>query len=288
MLSASVGQGGTNITDDVKVVQRLLGDLQIAAGLVPLDDDGVVGPLTIAAISAFQEQEAGLPDDGRIDPGGPTFTRVDEVCADLYATIIQFQGLPVLAEPMPPGTPPDIATLFDDIRADFAALVPTEPVAGAENFEDEVPQSFVAAANVRSALLGTAQAIPLILVLIFILALLIVMTSNPIWQRAAKQTIQGLKDRLRLLSEKIRDAVQQIIDSIEEVIGGTACAEACAEEVNKIKDLQRQLNDLLDRMPANDNDPQAMKELRFQIIRLHEQILAAYQDVVDCLQQHGC
>lgn len=288
MLSASVGQGGTNLPEDVKVVQRLLADLQIAAGLAPLDDDGLPGPLTTGAISAFQEQEADLPDDGRVDPNGPTFERVDEVCAELYASIIQLQGLPLMLEPTPLGTPPAVAALLDDIRDDFSALAPAQTTAGAENFEDEVPQSLAATASIRLAVLGTVEAVPLILVVILILALLIVMMSNPIWQRAASQTIQGLKDRLRLLSERIRDAVQQIIDSIESVIGGTACAEACAEEVNKIKDLQRQLNDLLDRMPANDNDPQAMKELRFMIIRLHEQILAAYQDVVNCMQQHGC
>jgi hypothetical protein len=61
-----------------------------------------------------------------------------------------------------------------------------------------------------------------------------------------------------------------------------------ANEVNKIKDLQRQLNDLLDRMPANDNDPDAMKQLQFQLARLQEQIVAAYADVVDCLQRNGC
>lgn len=101
--------------------------------------------------------------------------------------------------------------------------------------------------------------VPLIIVLIFIVALLVIITSNPIWQRAAKDTIKGLKDRMRLLSQKIRDAVQDIIDAIENVIGGTRCAEVCATEVNKLKDLQRQINELLDKMPANDNDPQAMK-----------------------------
>lgn len=129
---------------------------------------------------------------------------------------------------------------------------------------------------------------PLIIVLIFILAMLVVITSNPIWQRAAKQTIQGLKDRMRLLSQKIRDAVQAIVDAIDSVIGGTRCAEVCANEVNRVKDLQRQINELLDRMPANDNDPVAMKQLQFQLARLLDQIVAAQKDVVDCLARNGC
>ena len=43
VLSASVGQNGTNLLDDVKTVQRLLGDLQIAAGAAPAAVDGVAG-----------------------------------------------------------------------------------------------------------------------------------------------------------------------------------------------------------------------------------------------------
>jgi hypothetical protein len=43
VLSASVGQNETNLLDDVKTVQRLLGDLQIAAGAAPAAVDGVAG-----------------------------------------------------------------------------------------------------------------------------------------------------------------------------------------------------------------------------------------------------
>jgi hypothetical protein len=207
---------------------------------------------------------------------------------NLYATITQEQGFPILAAPTPPGTPPQVIALFDDIRSDFSALAPAEQVAGASNFENPVPSLIAPIDRIRSTLLGAVQAVPLIIVMIFILALLVVITSNPIWQRAAKEMVQGLKDRMRLLSQKIRDAVQDIIDAIENVIGGTRCAEVCANEVNKLKDLQRQINDLLDRMPANDNDPDAMKQLQFQLARLMDQIVAAQADVVDCLQRNGC
>ena len=74
-------------------------------------------------------------------------------------------------------------------------------------------------------------------------------------------------------------------------ISTIAGATTVANEVNKLKDLQRQINELLDRMdrmPANDNDPNAMKQLQFQIARLIEQIVAAQADVVTCLQRNGC
>lgn len=288
MISASVGQGGTNRPDDVKVVQRLLGDLEISAGAAPLAVDGFAGPLTNAAILRFQQRNPGLAQDGRIDPGGLTFTRLDDVCGHLYATINQVQALPVLLAPVPFGTPPGVAALLDDIRSDFSALAAPTPVEGAENFDNPIPAFTAQAGAVGSALLATTAVAPLIIVLIFILAMLVVLTSNPIWQRAAKQTVQGLKDRMRLLSQKIRDAVQDIIDAIEGVIGGTRCAEVCANEVNRVKDLQRQINELLDRLPANDNDPDAMKQLQFQLARLLEQIVAAQKDVVDCLARNGC
>ncbi|MEV5493461.1 peptidoglycan-binding domain-containing protein [Streptomyces bobili] len=288
MISGSVGQGGINRPDDVMAVQRLLSDLRIAAGHVPLDVDGLVGPKTIAAISDFQQQNPGLPVDGRIDPTGPTFTRLDEVSSSLYATIAQEQGFPILAAPTPPGTPGHVAAVFDDIRSDFSALAPAERVTGASRFVNPVPNLIAPVDRIRLNLLGAVQVVPLIIVLIFILALLIIITSNPIWQRAARETLKGLKDRMRLLSQKIRDAVQEIVDAIEGVIGGTRCAELCANEINKVKDLQQKINELLDRMPANDNDPDAMKQLQFQLARLLEQIVAAQADVVDCLQRNDC
>ncbi len=289
MISAPVGQGGTNLPDDVRQMQRLLADLEVAAGTIPLDVDGLVGPATIGAIVGFQQQNPRLPRDGRIDPDGPSLTRLDEVSVNLYATIAQMQGFPILIAPVPPGTPNDVIFLLDGIRSDFSALAPAEQVDGAANFEDPVPGLVVRADGVRSALLGAAApAVPLIVVLIFVLALLVVITSNPVWQRAAKEMVQGLKDRMRLLSQKIRDAVQDIIDAIEDVIGGTSCAELCATEFNRVKDLQRQVNELLDRMPGNDNDPVAMKQLQFQLARLMDQIVAAQADVVDCLARNGC
>lgn len=288
MISASVGAGGTNRPDDVVVVQRLLGDLVFAGGGVALDVDGLVGSKTIGAITTFQQQRPPLPTDGRIDPGGPTFTKLDEVSSNLYGTIAQEQAFPILIAPTPPDASPQLAALYDDVRQDFSALAPAETVGGASRFPNPVPPYLTEAARVRSALLGTVQAIPVVLILILILALLVVLTSNPIWQRAAKEMLKGLKDRMRLLSQKIRDAIQTIVDELEGPIRDSACAEACANEMNTVKDLQRQINELLDRMPANDNDPNAMKALQFQLARLMEEMVKAHADVIDCLARNGC
>src|SRR5947209_4842265 len=138
MLSASVGQDGTNFPEDVKVVQRLLGDLQIAAGSVPAHVDGVVSADTINAILDFQQQNPDLPADGLIEPDGSTFIRLDEVCADLYAAIAQEHGAPVMAEPAPDGAPQDLVDQLEDIRNDFTAISPNEPVNGADQFPSPI------------------------------------------------------------------------------------------------------------------------------------------------------
>jgi hypothetical protein len=290
VIKASVGKGGVNRSDDTKAVQRLLSDVQIAAGAMPLTVDGLVGPRTIGAILAFQQQHPALPRDGRIDPQGPTLVRLDQVCANLYATIAQQQGEAVLRAfpPLPFPTPHQTVFAFRAIGQGLKELRPTAAVSGASHFASPVPNVGLLIGRFRFPLLGAVQAVPVIIALILILAMLVVITSNPIWQRAAKDFVKGLKDRMRLLSQKIRDAVQEIVDAIDKVIGGTACAEVCAPEISKVKELQRQINGILDRMPANDNDPDAIKQLQFQLARLLEQIVAAQQAVVDCLIRNGC
>lgn len=71
LIGGSVGQGGANQTADVRVVQRLLNDWLAKTGQAQLKVDGIAGPKTRGAISAFQKRN-GLGSDGRADPKGPT------------------------------------------------------------------------------------------------------------------------------------------------------------------------------------------------------------------------
>ena len=78
MITASVGAAGANRPPDVRLVQerlnRFAGRLQIA----PLAVDGDCGPATRAAIIAFQQDVVGMEaPDGRIDPGGRTWSHLD-------------------------------------------------------------------------------------------------------------------------------------------------------------------------------------------------------------------
>jgi peptidoglycan hydrolase-like protein with peptidoglycan-binding domain len=71
-LTSSVGQGGVNRRDDTALVQLLLNvERQNARAAELLSVDGIVGPLTTAAITEFQQLYMNLA-DGRVDPDGPT------------------------------------------------------------------------------------------------------------------------------------------------------------------------------------------------------------------------
>jgi hypothetical protein len=73
ILNSSVGRGGVNRPDDIRLVQRLINS-HLPVRLVPLSEDGICGPRTIFAIETYQKSILRMnPPDGRVDPGGPTF-----------------------------------------------------------------------------------------------------------------------------------------------------------------------------------------------------------------------
>jgi len=80
-ITASVGNGGINIPDDVRTIQTALNRIPTLQGgpLVPLKVDGLSGPNTISAIRRFQRERCGFPfPDGRVDRDQRTITRLRE------------------------------------------------------------------------------------------------------------------------------------------------------------------------------------------------------------------
>jgi hypothetical protein len=75
LLSGSVGAGGRNLPDDVRAVQKALNNVPPEQGgpNPKLDEDGKIGPLTRAAIGAFQTKQFGWS-DSRVDPDKMTIT----------------------------------------------------------------------------------------------------------------------------------------------------------------------------------------------------------------------
>jgi hypothetical protein len=289
MLSGSVGQGGVNRRDDTRTIQALLGDLQIAEGLPPLKVDGIVGLKTISAILAFQKQHPGLARDGRIDPNGPTLLKLDEKCANLYESIAYDQSSALLNQfqtsPAFHKLPVRATQRFHQIRNMLANFQPGTVSRVANRFGgSSVLQPF------RTPLFGAtlAETAALFILLFIFVVLLVRIVSNPIWQRAAREMVKGIKERIRLLSQAIRDAIKNTIDIIEQGIENSPCAGLCTEERANLKRIAEEINNLLDKMPANDNDPEDLKAKKFKLARLLEDFQKAQQSVIDCLARNGC
>ncbi|MDV3455435.1 hypothetical protein RZN05_00450 [Sphingomonas sp. HF-S4] len=81
-IGASVGKGGKNELADVLVVQHLLNGWLADTNQTVLPTTGNCGPLTIAAIEAFQTRVLGASKpDARIDPGGRTWNALSSRAA---------------------------------------------------------------------------------------------------------------------------------------------------------------------------------------------------------------
>jgi hypothetical protein len=92
-LNGSVGQGGRNAHDDVRLVQiQLNKNAHLVAEIGRVPEDGNLDEGTQRAIVAFQRQIGGLSaPDGRVDPHGQTWRRL---LGDLaHATVEAFSAL---------------------------------------------------------------------------------------------------------------------------------------------------------------------------------------------------
>jgi peptidoglycan hydrolase-like protein with peptidoglycan-binding domain len=81
-IRASVGSGGANSRNDVRVVQLLLNGWLRSSGKTLLVLDGIAGPLTCGAISSCQQALQLSVVDGRVDPGGPTLIALGKLCLE--------------------------------------------------------------------------------------------------------------------------------------------------------------------------------------------------------------
>ena len=80
VVGRSVGQGGANVRNDVLTIQQALNAVGASQGgpTLRLATDGLIGPLTRAAIGRFQKQNISFV-DFRIDPNGPTIQALNRV-----------------------------------------------------------------------------------------------------------------------------------------------------------------------------------------------------------------
>ena len=120
IITASVGRGGINRPDDVRVVQDLLNQSSCAPDPA-LIVDGKVGSKTIATIEAFQKKVVRMRrPDGRVDPRAKTFKLLSEDSATKSIDTLEQPAatgetlVETLAAAAPVAAP---ATLFPAVRA---------------------------------------------------------------------------------------------------------------------------------------------------------------------------
>jgi peptidoglycan hydrolase-like protein with peptidoglycan-binding domain len=107
-LRGSVGSGGANGAQDVRLVQTLLNAVKPLVPQVgaPLTVDGLVGPKTTGAIRNFQNAQFGVA-DGRIDPGQRTLARLNVLLAPFLPATTGTSGFALAGAPSaPPASPP--------------------------------------------------------------------------------------------------------------------------------------------------------------------------------------
>ncbi len=81
-IKGSVGRGGANLREDIRLVQRLLNRHDLSP-LAPVPEDGQATPLLVTAIRHFQVRHVGMQSpDGRVDPGGRTLSRLKSGSSD--------------------------------------------------------------------------------------------------------------------------------------------------------------------------------------------------------------
>jgi hypothetical protein len=272
MIIASVGRGGVNRYNDTKAIQLLINDWRKAEVLPVILVDGIVGPQTTGAILEFQKQNS-LPQDGRVDPNGPTLSRLDQICAGLYASEVHYHlsalmrefdkrygGKRTILEPQVQMVR-SLVSSFRPVRFTVSRIQP-EPV-------------------LPTSVLGFAQAIPIILVFLLLIFLLLILTSNPVWQRSAKEFIKGLKERIQAMSEKVREAIDKASKAIEEALKNPECARAgmiCSDKLIRFRQLVIDILEELNRATPN----------KFKLARLLEQFQDALTDLLNCLAENGC
>jgi peptidoglycan hydrolase-like protein with peptidoglycan-binding domain len=87
-ISASVGLGARNQSDDVKTIQMALNRFPVSMGgpSPKLKPDGIVGPLTAGAIEKFQRRQLGFTDQ-KIDPEKKTIERINQLLSTVWVAV---------------------------------------------------------------------------------------------------------------------------------------------------------------------------------------------------------
>jgi hypothetical protein len=228
----SVGRGGVNRPEDVRIVQMLLNSWREQAGLAPLGVDSRSGPETAGAITAFQQKQNGFA-DGRVDPDGPTLLRlvrlhnaavVARLTADLLGLLAGLdRQLLQVGRSLPPPVERQLRTLRGQVLK-FGELGAGAAPAPAGSAADRAPS------RPTVILVAGPAAIPLAVVALALFAMILVIVAAPVIVRAGSDILEGLKALMVAMGDAVRAVEQALEDLIKDnPRAGMKCSDALLE-----------------------------------------------------------
>ena len=227
MITASVGRGGRNVPNDVRILQCGLNVTRASSGLRPIAIDGLVGPETLGAIREFQRRN-NLLMDGRMDVNGPAITRLRGMVgseAAIFAPIVaQLLPLRDKLQMLAIQSTGDSSLFANGLAAKLQPLGKFRDLARGLPRQSSVA-SFASAGRGEDVIgiAGVDDAVAAILAMGFFLAVVVIlMVSSPAFQRAVEARAKELD---RLLGElkismqvKFQDAVKLVVSIANETI----------------------------------------------------------------------
>jgi hypothetical protein len=230
-ITFSVGNGATNRRDDVLRVQGYLNAVRFYHGRTPIAVDGVVGPETLEAITAFQRAHAPFA-DGRVVPDGGTMAELKRCAGRALEAQLRSAMLAVLHDldgwlarkcyRLPPELEGKIRSLRYSVGclrpgpcatavAGFGALASVGCACFANNSSASVagPAGPVVAAPVA---LATAEAMAL--AILAVVQLLTILQHRP----PLTETIDEVAGKVGLMMAELLDSAKTGVEALEDTI----------------------------------------------------------------------
>lgn len=293
-IQASVGRGGANRRDDILLVQKYLNVARRQAGLPLVVVDGLIGPETIGAITAFQATHRGVV-DGRVDPRGAAITELDRIAstageAQLRADLVQvLDGLAQRLDQWGTVLPADLTAKFGAIRSAVMRLQggPVRPT----NSSPTISTALYTSGPHRPMVLAVAPALAggavivvqaMILTLIATMALLILIQAMPHISRA----VEDLLRQIQVLMASIVDTINEAIEGIEDLIRrNTQAGMRCSQLVIAFREISRQIKAHI--TSPRPGDELGQRRWLKQLGDLFERWKAAMAALLECMTLHG-
>jgi hypothetical protein len=213
----------------------------------------------VRAVTAFQQRHTNVA-DGRVDPGGPTITKLEELFDRVGEAQLRSDLLDILAGldrqlartggRLPPEVQAQLAALADRVRmlavgspgSDRAGFAGDPTFRPAYLRGVDHPRVVLAAAALAPAA-GAAVAVEaMILALMALIAMLILIQLMP----HISEAVEDLLRQIQILVASLVDTINEAVEGVEDLIRRNARAGMrCSAEILAFRELTRRLLDAL-------------------------------------------